>query len=395
MLKFFKSNVFILPFLFFVAHFVSKYSNLNVLRFFYTISVLFVDLVGLLIPFLVFIYIFSTILNVGQKALASLTIMFFLIIVSNVLTVLTTYGISYTVLPFLPLKNTLTYNSDSLVTSFLSFPISGTVYLKIIMLLAVASALFILLFGSWDFNKKAIRISASLKEFITGLFSVIFSYFLPVYILGFLLKAFYEGGISYIYNNFSVVLLIYVAFASTYIASLYVISCKYASIEFLKSLKNIVPAGLTGFMTMSSAATLPVTISSVQNTLNDEKATYLIVPSSVNIHLIGDNIFVVLTAFAILILNGLPLPSFMEFLPFLLFYNIAILASAGIPGGNVLIMVAVLQSYLYFTPEMSKLFITLYILQDSFLTAFNILGNGAFAIFFKGILNRFSCLNNN
>lgn len=397
MLKYFKSNVIQIPSLFVAAYFTSEYVSFPVLRFFYTISKLFIDSIGLLVPFLVFVYLFSTILNVGQKALVLLVTIFSLVMISNVLTTLTTFGISHLVLPFVPLKikSILINNSDNLITPFFSFYFSGTTYLGIVMFFAIALALLISLFGSQDLNKKLIQITMGIKDTLTNLFSALISYMLPLYIFGFLLKIFYEGDALYIYNNFLMVLLMYVAFTSTYIVLFYVISCEYASIKFFESIKNIFPASVTGFLTMSSAATLPITVSSVQKTLNDQKTAYLIVPSSANIHLIGDNIFAILTGFTILILNGFSLPSFLEFIPFLFFYSFAILASAGIPGGNVLIMVAVLQDYLHFTSEMSNIFITLYVLQDSFLTAFNILGNGAFAILFKGLLNKFPYLNNN
>lgn len=392
MLKYFKSNIIQIPFLFIASYFSSLYFDVEILRVFYSISILFISLISLLIPFLVFIYLFSTVLTFGQKALILLATIFSLVIFSNLLTVVTTFIIGHLVLPSTSIQNILSNNSDNLITPVFTFPFSGTAYLGITMLCAIVSALLLSLFGSKNLNLKYAEIAAKLKEVFTDIFSTFTSYMLPLYIFGFLVKIFYEKQAHYIYENFLVILLIYVIFSSVYIFFLYMIGCKYASIKFFSSLKSMFPAGLTGFLTMSSAATLPVTVSSVQKVLNEPKTAYLIVPCSANIHLIGDNIFAILTSFTILMLNGFSLPSFIEFIPFLFFYNFAILASAGIPGGNVLIMVALLQSYLCFTPEMSNLFITLYILQDSFLTAFNVLGNGAFAIFFKGLLNRFPYL---
>lgn len=394
MIKYLKNNIIQLPVLFIAAYFLSKYADLGVLKLFFTISALFLDLIGLLIPILVFVYLFSTILNVGEKALNFLITVFSLAIVSNMLTVLYTFCLSHLFLPFILMKSIVVYNSKDPLTPFLAFPFSGTSYLTIAMGSAIISALCFLLYADNNLNKKLTDFCEITKGSVTYIFSILVLYAFPLYIFGFLIKIFYEGHIFSIYDSILTVFLLYLLFSSLYIIIWYLISCKYSAICFSKSLKNMLPAGSAGFLTMSSAVALPLTVASIQNTLNEQKTAYLVAPTSVNIHLIGDNIFVILTTFTILILNNLSLPSFVESFPFLFIYNIAMLAAAGIPGGNVLVIVAILQEYMSFTPEMSKLFIILYILQDPFLTLFNILGNGAFAIFFKGLLNRFPYLIN-
>ncbi len=53
---------------------------------------------------------------------------------------------------------------------------------------------------------------------------------------------------------------------------------------------------------------------------------------------------------------------------------------AAIPGGSVVIAIPILEKYLGFTPEMSALMMSLYVLVDPFSTTTNVLGNGAFSL---------------
>jgi Na+/H+-dicarboxylate symporter len=64
---------------------------------------------------------------------------------------------------------------------------------------------------------------------------------------------------------------------------------------------------------------------------------------------------------------------------------VAKFSAAGVPGGTIIIMIPVLEAYLGFSPEMSSVIMTMYMLFDPFCTSANVLGNGLFAIVFEKI----------
>jgi Na+/H+-dicarboxylate symporter len=96
--------------------------------------------------------------------------------------------------------------------------------------------------------------------------------------------------------------------------------------------------------------------------------------------MIGDDITITITALAILILHHKGMPSFIDFLPFVMGFCLAKLACVGIAGASLLVVLPVLKEHLGFSAEMVSLITTLYVLHDPFGTFHNVMGNGAFAI---------------
>ena len=84
---------------------------------------------------------------------------------------------------------------------------------------------------------------------------------------------------------------------------------------------------------------------------------------------------------------GVAEPGFLSYLIFAAYFVMAKFSVAGVPGGGILVMLPVLESYLGFNGEMLSLITALYILFDPVITCANVLGNGGFAItierFFK------------
>ena len=142
----------------------------------------------------------------------------------------------------------------------------------------------------------------------------------------------------------------------------------------------MLPAATSAFLTMSSVITLPYTIKGITKNIKNEAHANLIALSNVNIHIIGDNIFIILNVIIIEITIGIPISSISDFIQFMFFLSCANLASVGIPGGNLLVMVSLLGKYLNFSIPMVEIFIVMYLLQDCLITTVNVLGNGAIAI---------------
>ena len=218
--------------------------------------------------------------------------------------------------------------------------------------------------------------------------SKIFIPILPIFIAGFVAKISYEGVLfkmmlqnkEYIIATFMIII--------TYILVIYWLLSKLSFVQMGEFLKNVAPAGMTALSTMSSAAAMPLSLDAAIKNTKNEVTSGIVIPTTVNIHLIGDSIFIPMIAVSIMAAFGFPMPSFLEYLPFAMMFVLSKFAIAAIPGGGILIMIPVLEKSLGFTGEMSAIITAFYILMDPLITTSNVFGNGAFAILANKVMSK-------
>src|SRR5690625_3524558 len=115
----------------------------------------------------------------------------------------------------------------------------------------------------------------------------------------------------------------------------------------LSLLKNMLPAYFTGLGTMSSAATIPVTLNQTKENKVSEPVADSVIPLCATIHLAGSTITLVLCSVAVMVLsNDLSMPTFGEMIPFIFMLGLVMIAAPGIPGGAVVAAVGLLESML-------------------------------------------------
>ena len=215
---------------------------------------------------------------------------------------------------------------------------------------------------------------ACTKHLLKGLTLVV-----PFFVIGFVVKLAHEQVIQTMWQDYA---LIFSVIFCSQIAYLFALYAGVQSGNVKKALfmfKNMLPAALTGFSTMSSAAAMPLTILGAQKNATNKPLARSIIPASVNIHLIGDCIAIPILAFALLYQFGLPAPTMSQYLIFTGYFVIAKFSVAAIPGGGILVMLPILEQRLGLHGEMLSLITALYILFDPIITGVNILGNGALA----------------
>ena len=211
---------------------------------------------------------------------------------------------------------------------------------------------------------------------------------LPLYVLGFVLKMHHDGELSMLLKNYAQAFALICLVIIGYIALLYFIASNLSWEIFKRSLKTMTAAGLTGFSTISSAVTMPLTITATEQNTNDKQFARLVIPTTVNIHMIGHGLSIPITSLTILMLTGHPLPSLEAFAIFVIYFCIAKFSATAVPGGGIIVILPILQNQLGFTPEMCSIIIMLDILQDAVLTSANVMGNGAFAMIFHRLCKR-------
>jgi Na+/H+-dicarboxylate symporter len=205
---------------------------------------------------------------------------------------------------------------------------------------------------------------------------------MPLFIFGSTLKLQHEGMLSDICRNYLQILFIFLVSSYSFVLFQYFALAKFNFAKFILYIKNISPAVVAAFGAASSAAALPVSLKAAYNNLERKSAADLILPTTVNIHLVGDCFFIPMIAIAVIHSFGVEHPTFFTYLIFSLHFVLAKFAVAAVPGGGVLVMLPVLQQYLGFSSDMLSLVFALYVLFDPFITACNVAGNGAFVILF-------------
>jgi Na+/H+-dicarboxylate symporter len=210
----------------------------------------------------------------------------------------------------------------------------------------------------------------------------------PLFIFGFAIKLQEEGTLFQLLKVYGPVFILITTVEIIYISFLFALAARFQFRRWISFLQNVLPATISGFSTMSSAASMPMTLKAAEQNTHRPDVVRAVVPVTVNVHLMGDSISVPLTAFIILGSFGHPFPTLGTYFVFAFYFILAKFAIAGVPGGGIIVMLPVLERYLHFSPEMLSLITALYILFDPINTASNVTGNGAFAILFTQLYSR-------
>ncbi|RTK92709.1 MAG: dicarboxylate/amino acid:cation symporter [Rickettsiales bacterium] len=348
------------------------YIPVNIAEILFGISLTIKSIIIFFLPVIIFCLLFKASVNLAKDASKIIIIIFTGVIFSNFLTTSIShfvgsviYGLDLSLI--MPSENdSLKSNSLFIMPSLIanhyalfSGIILGIISAKININFAISASLI--------FEK----IVNSLLKFITML--------IPFFITGFIIKMQFDGTISQILKDYTLIFTIVAMTQLSYIFCLYFIFEKFNINNAIVSIKNMIPAALSGFSTMSSAATMPLTIIGASRNAQNKNLVQTVIPATVNIHLIGDCIAIPCFAFAILKNYNLATPDIYAYFIFTIYFVLAKFSVAAIPGGGIIVMLPILEQYLGFNTEMLSLITALYILFDPIITGFNVLGNGAFA----------------
>jgi len=219
------------------------------------------------------------------------------------------------------------------------------------------------------------------RDIIQLLLTKIIIPFLPLYIAGVFAQMAAAGSVFVTLKTFGIVLIMAIILHWLWIIALFVLAGMKASKSPLSLIKNMLPAYFTALGTMSSAATIPVSLQATKNNGVTEDVANFTVPLCATTHLAGSTITIVSCAVAVMMMkNNLDIPSLFTMLPFILTLGVVMLAAPGVPGGAVMSAVGLLGTMLGFGEGAIALMIALYMAQDSFGTACNVTGDGAIAV---------------
>lgn len=350
----------------------------------YAVSLVIKELLIFCLPFIIFSLVTNSIMRLGNKALKYIVLIIPLICASNfmntMLSYFTTKGFIASALNF----TSIVKSGETLVPTYtLNLPplIPNDV--------ALVSGMVIGIFcGIWD-NKKARQLARYLDIFSRTFFKYLLP-IMPFFIIGTAIKLQSDGILASILEQYLPVLIAFAISAFGIVAIQLLIISQVSIRKMGNYIKNITPALVTAFGSMSSAAAMPLTIKGAEQNVTDTKNADIIIPTSVNIHLVGDCFFIPMVALAVMVSFGEPLPNVGAYLPFALHFILAKFAVAAIPGGGVLVMLPIMQQYLGLNSDMLALVTAIYILFDPIITTCNVAGNSSLAIIFDRIVGKHS-----
>lgn len=204
---------------------------------------------------------------------------------------------------------------------------------------------------------------------------------LPFFIAANFCTLSYEGSITKQLPVFLNVMGIVLAAHFIWLLLLYISAGIFSGKNPWQVVKYYGPAYFTAVGTMSSAATLPVSLKCAKKSpvLKGEIIDFAI-PLFSNIHLCGSiltEVFFVMTV-SLMLYGGMPDISTMVL--FIILLGIFAIGAPGVPGGTVIASLGIVISVLGFSETGTALLLTIFALQDSFGTACNVTGDGALTL---------------
>jgi len=212
---------------------------------------------------------------------------------------------------------------------------------------------------------------------------------LPFFVASTFATLAYEGAIIHQFPVFIKAIIIVIVMHYIWLAVLFGIGGTISKSNPFEVLKHYGPAYLTAVGTMSSAATLPVSLECARkSTVLDREIVDFAIPIGATIHLCGSvltEVFFVMTVSKILTGN---IPPVGTMVVFILLLGIFAIGAPGVPGGTVMASLGIIISVLGFDQSGTALMLTIFALQDSFGTACNVTGDGAIALMLTGLYKK-------
>lgn len=370
----------------------------QLLSFFYSLSITIKELLIFIIPFIVFSSIFFAFRKIINGSLFFVLILVAMVILSNFASALLGGFVGLNFIEYFGHSNNieiidrLSNTTNGIVNNVISsesksiplmweFQLPRMIDNKYALLLA-----FILAFLVKNKTSGILLVFAGfIKSFSNIFLKRIFMPLLPLFIFGFVLNLVNNQlGSKIIYDHFSQIILM-VGLMVGYTVMWYVIAVIITKKKFFEMLKNMSSALVTAFCTMSSSITLPFAITAAEKNVKKVEIARSVMPSIINIHMIGDAISLPLTALIVINICGYSMPSVSQYLVFSCFFVLMKFSGAGVPGGSVIVMAPILEQYLGFNFEMIAITTIINMFLDAINTTCNVAGNSIFVVLFDRI----------
>lgn len=328
-----------------------------------------------LVPLIVLAFVASAVTSIRSGGATRLFLFCFVVAyISSEAAAAFSLLMSYTVVPLLnPEPLTATRALPDVVFTFSIPPVMN-----------VISALFLAIFLGlgivWTGADTLRRLLDELRQVMMMLVKRVMLPILPIYIgCNFYIMA-WQGAIDSLVVLLPVIAILVVA-QLLWVVVLYGVASVYSRKNAFEVLRHYMPAYLTAFGTMSSAATIGVALQCARRSrvLQPDVAGFT-VPLFANIHLCGSTLTETFFLAVVAQLLYGQLPDVTTFLLFIVLLAIFAVGAPGVPGGTAFASVGIVASILGFDDAATALFLAIFALQDSFGTSCNIISDGALSV---------------
>lgn len=347
----------------------------------YAISLMVKSLIVFLLPFIIFSLLFKTMIGLARQATLVIALILLCVCVSNFLSTFLSHYMGAWVYHF-DMALIQPKGNQTLLPAW-SWELPKLIANDKAMFLGIILGI---IFGSLRIaavNRLTVKLELVVAKILES-----FTYLIPLFIVGFVVKLQFDGVVHTIIKDYTAIFMLIALALYGYIFFVYAVLNHFQPTAFLRCIKNILPAAVAGFSTMSSAAVMPLTMLGAERNANNKDLARSIIPATVNIHLMGDCFAIPIFAYAVMKSFGIAEPALMSYLIFIFYFVMAKFSVAAIPGGGIIVMLPILESCFGFNAEMLSLITALYILFDPVITCANVLGNGAFAKWVDGLMAR-------
>lgn len=351
----------------------------------YALSIFLKDLILFALPFIIFLLLFHAAISVGSKVTQILGVILFFICLSNLIGVLIGEFVGMTIYNLLDYKMVPIKSAQEVLKPNWHFDIKPLISNSHAMLAGGLIGIF-LRYTRFKKHKKILSkitnnvIKWSLKPIILCM---------PFFVCGYLIKLESENATLEMVRYYSLIFAIIASVLMGYIFLWFCIMNNFVWKNIMKALNNVAPVAINGFVTMSSAATLPLSIKAAKQMAKNKALVASIAPISGSIHMIGDCITIPILTFALMQHFDIAIPGINQCILFTIFFVISKFTIATVPGGGIVVALPLLATYMGFNHGMLSLITTLYILLDPIITVTNVLANNVFNAFSDKLISKY------
>lgn len=331
------------------------------------------QLIFFIVPLIILAFIGSSIAKMGANASKMLSVALVIAYLSSIGAAFMGMGLGYWLLPNLtiPLAGESLQQLPELVFK-LDIPQVMSVMSALVLAVMIGIATV------WTKSEVFTLLLDNFQKMVLLLIERFLIPILPFFIAANFCALSYEGAITRQLPVFINVLLIVLVAHFIWLFILYLLGGIALGKSPWQVIKYYFPPYFTAVGTMSSAATLPVSLEAARKSpILNKKVVDFAIPLFSNIHLCGSiltEVFFVMTV-SLLLYGTLPAMGTMILFIFLL--GIFAIGAPGVPGGTVIASLGIVISILGFDESGTALLLTIFALQDSFGTACNVVGDGA------------------
>lgn len=342
-----------------------------------TARILLGNFIKFFVPLIMVFFVAAGIAEFGEKSGKALTYTVGISYVSTILACVIGAIVAYTVIPNFAITSIDTVAATEIGTPFIEISMPPIMDTMSALILA-----FVLGIGiTWTKSKWLNGVIIDGRDIVTLMVKKVIIPLVPWFIASTFAGLAAKGEVFGTMIVFLKMLILIIVLQVLWLFFQYAIAGAYAKQNPIPAMKVMIPAYLTALGTMSSAATMPVSLEQGKKIPNmKSEVAGFVMPLCSTVHLSGAAMTITISAITVMLLTEGVVPPIGTMISFIILLGVIEVGAVGVPGGSIMAALGILSSTLGFGEDALGLMMTIFMMQDSFGTATNIMGDGAIAM---------------